>query len=125
VGYTGTNGECGLCLKIADSINDQKIGYFEKLVSRVILVREALTYYYTKIYLRKNTLKELKLKIMKLFKNKTSKWKSLRKGNEEKRIFRIVKSGLNYYNLFWGDSLNSDEKVRNLKSGDQLEVIFI
>lgn len=106
---------CNLCARIADTLDPQlEILDNEK---KQIKVRRAFDFYYKTIELP-NTLVDLKAKILTEFKL----------DHEKNRILRMYPSKWKFMDDNWFNqdfNLDSDEKVRNLPHGFQLEFIFL
>eukprot|EP01080_Neovahlkampfia_damariscottae_P001634 gene1634-12759_t len=118
---------CRLCIKLADQyIRDNGL-----LVSHdsAILVRERNTFYFRPIELNQiKTLKDLKQNILKVFKDYEPVWSNQRPGyvkGKPLKIFRIHKAGVKMKESLFGFSYDSNEKVKKMKAGDQIEVIFV
>jgi glycoprotein 3-alpha-L-fucosyltransferase len=110
---------CRLCIKLADAYQEIKQEDF-------ILIRERNTFYYKKIKpLKVKTIQSLKDEILKLFDHHVPTWLRDRPDKEFKKtkklnIYRIVYSGVTFQEAFFGDSVDSDEKVSRMKLGTKL-----
>eukprot|EP01080_Neovahlkampfia_damariscottae_P000828 gene828-9078_t len=131
VDYTCENVFCKICYSVADKyVPEIKIDEKETFT---LFVRELNTFRHIPIQIEQKTLSDLKTKILESFKTHIPRWwncktKFLRKniGNGPiLKIHKIVKSGLKYDELLFGNSIDSNEKVDALKSGTKLDVIFV
>jgi hypothetical protein len=118
VDYMTSDIFCKLCRRVADS-------HQKDLPNGEILVRERNMFRYRKVILKKYTLSEFHEAIHVVFKGYVPTYATHRNGYNGKIVIsRIYKSGLNYKEHLWGDSIDSDEKVKRLQGGSKLEVIF-
>eukprot|EP01080_Neovahlkampfia_damariscottae_P000832 gene832-9081_t len=123
---------CYWCHKIAD-----KFGRNVELMNSgepfLVFVREIGMFRHYPIQLKELTYKSLHKAIMFQFKDYKPKWwycitKKYRKNLNKReiiRIHKITKSGENYDTLKFGPGIDSDKKVKELKSGSKLDVIFV
>lgn len=128
------NDYCKFCYKVADTFVNP-VEFIDKDFT-VLFIRERMTFRYQTIKLITKTIKELKDKIQEAFKGYSPLWvdcatKSLRMLRNYKmnpppiNIYRIILSGLRFQEMFEGPSIQSDEDVKQLKSGTRLEIILI
>jgi hypothetical protein len=132
--FTCVNNYCTWCYKLGDTFIPETL--FFKKDGFYVFVRELGKFRYTPVKLTQFTLEGLKSAILFHFKNyfpkwwhcPTRKWRKHLIGKVDPpplNIYRIVPASLKFYESFFGDSIDLDEKVKKLKSGDKLEVIFL
>jgi hypothetical protein len=123
IDYTCEPLFCKICYSVADKyVPEIKIDVKETFT---LFVREINSFRHIPIQLEQKKISELKKLILLTFKDHTPRWwncktKYLRKNIGDKptlKIHKIVRSGLKYNELLFGDSINSDDKVDSLKSG--------
>lgn len=107
---------CNLCARIGDSLDPQDD--IEPMINneKVIKIRRIFDFYYQNITLP-NTLEELKLKIQNVYNL-----------NQKQRILRMYPSKWKYQGDIWFHqefNLDTDQKVRDLPHGFQLEFIYL
>lgn len=135
---------CQICISVADQ--------FQQLPEVIdqVFVREYGKYYYKKVPLAHSLLK-FKQNIYDAFEFDEPKYARVNEKEfsynrdklhqfqtkfitnvnfqpvrRRKKIYRIVRSGLNFEKTLWsGDSIDSNEKVKNMKQGERFDVIFV
>jgi hypothetical protein len=131
--YECLRTSCKICHLVADSLDRDRVRklHSEKfhLYIRPFSMYRFIAFYPTQPMTLDSLLKELYEK----FKNHQPRWqycmtKYFREFHEIEdfrvKISKIVKKDLTYHQKMFEDGIDSDEKVKNLKSGEELEIIF-
>jgi hypothetical protein len=132
--FNCVNNYCTWCYKLGDTFIPENPSF--KKDEFYLFVRELGKFRYTPVKLTQFTFEGLKSAILLAFKDyypkwwhcPTRKWRKHLIGQVKPpilNVYRIVHATLKFYETFFGDSIDVDEKVSILKNGDKLEVIFL
>eukprot|EP01080_Neovahlkampfia_damariscottae_P003875 gene3875-7089_t len=132
--YDCLRSSCKVCQTVADFLDRERVETMKPKEFH-FYVRPLNMYRYKIIFPKQPmTLKSLMDDLYELFKNHQPRWltcttKNFRKyrdfNNVRVKIAKIVKSQGNYHQRIMEDGIDSNEKLKKLKSGEKLEVIFI
>ena len=132
--YECLRNSCKICHKVADILDQKRI---TKLHSKRfhLYIRPLNMYRYKIIYPKQPiTLQSLLDQLYEMFKDYQPRWqycimKHFRKyhdiHNFRVKISKIIKSNWGFKQKILDDGIDSDQKIKKLKSGEKLEVIFV